>query len=163
MSAAYRVRRWGCFVFQPIEKVETDPDVPLRDVMDRIGHEMGEFAGAVHRIQSLVSLLVREDAFHEGKNVHEMQSLDLIAQKMECLSDFLGGLSRDVPAFWRVDTREAAQLMALVRAGGAADLHRQSRPIWPPSAPATSRRSDPICRFGGKRTTRISSNSVASE
>jgi hypothetical protein len=100
-------------VFQPIERIEADPDVPLRDVMNRIGQEMGELAGAVHRIQSLVSLLVREDAFHEGKNVHEMQSLDLIAQKMECLSDFLGALSRDVPAFWRIDTREAAQLMAL--------------------------------------------------
>jgi hypothetical protein len=100
-------------VFQPIERIESDPDVPLRDVMDRIGREMGELAGAVHRIQSLVSLLVREDAFHKGTNVHEMQSLDLIAQKMECLSDFLGALSRDVPAFWRIDTREAAQLMAL--------------------------------------------------
>jgi hypothetical protein len=100
-------------VFQPVERIECDPDVPLRDVMDRIGQEMGELAGAVHRIQSLVSLLVREDAFHEGKNVHEMQSLDLIAQKMECLSDFLGALSRDVPAFWRIDTRAAAQLMAL--------------------------------------------------
>jgi hypothetical protein len=100
-------------VFQPIERIEADPDVPLRDVMDRMSQEMGELAGAVHRIQSLVSLLVREDAFHEGKNVHEMQSLDLIAQKMECLSDFLGALSRDVPAFWRIDTREAAQLMAL--------------------------------------------------
>jgi hypothetical protein len=100
-------------VFQPVERIDVDPDVPLRDVMGRIGQEMGELAGAVHRIQSLVSLLVREDAFHEGKNVHEMQSLDLIAQKMECLSDFLGALSRDVPAFWRIDTREAAQLMAL--------------------------------------------------
>jgi hypothetical protein len=42
-----------------------------------------------------------------------MQSLDLIAQKMENLSDFLGALSRDVPTFWRIDTRAAAQLMAL--------------------------------------------------
>lgn len=82
--------------------------------MERIGQEMSELATAVHRIQSLVSILIREDAFREGAdNIHEMQSLDLIAQKIEGLSDFLGGLSRDIPTGWSVDTREAARLLAL--------------------------------------------------
>lgn len=103
----------GAYVFQPAEQVDIYPEVPLREVMQRIGEEMNELASAVHRIQSLVSILVREDAFNDTKNVHEMQSLDLIAQKIECLSDFLGGLSQDIPSVWRVDTREAAQLMAL--------------------------------------------------
>src|SRR5262245_60513056 len=78
-----------------------------------MGQDLGELAGAVHRIQSLVSLLIREDAFQDGLNVHEMQSLDLIAQKIECLADFLACLSHDVPSFWRIDTREAAQLLPL--------------------------------------------------
>jgi hypothetical protein len=103
----------GIIVLQPVEKIDDYPQMPLRDVMGRISHEMGELAGAMHRIQSLVSLLVRADAFHDGKNVHEMQSLDLIAQKIECLSDFVAGISQDMPAFWRVDTREAANMIVL--------------------------------------------------
>jgi hypothetical protein len=100
-------------VLQPVTKIDDYPHVPLRDVMGRISHEMAELAGAMHRIQSLFSLLVRADAFHDGKNVHEMQSLDLIAQKIECLSDFVAGISQDMPAFWRVDAREAANPLAL--------------------------------------------------
>ena len=103
----------GAFVYQPAEKVDIYPEVPFKDVLERVGQEMGELATAVHRIQSLVSILLREDAFHKTDNVHEMQSLDLIAQKMEGLSDFLNSLSQDVPSVWRVDTREAAQLLAL--------------------------------------------------
>ena len=103
----------GAFVLQPLGTIEDHPHVPMRDVMERMSHEMAELAGAIHRIQSLFSLLIRADAFHDGKNVHEMQSLDLIAQKVECLSDFLAGISQDMPAFWRVDTREAANLIVL--------------------------------------------------
>ena len=98
---------------QPVEKADDYPHLPLRDVVERVSHELNDLAGAVHRIQSLVSLLVREDAFHNHKNVHEMQSLDLIAQKIECLSDFLAGVSEDMPSFWRIDTRDAANLIVL--------------------------------------------------
>lgn len=98
---------------QSLGTIEDHAQLPLRDVMVRLSHEMGDLAGAMHRMQSLISLLVREDAFHDGKNVHEMQSLDLIAQKIECLSDFVAGICQDMPAFWRVDTREAANLIVL--------------------------------------------------
>lgn len=100
-------------MLQSVEKLEDIDGVSMRDVISRVGGELGELADAVHRIQSLVSLLVREDAFNDGKNVREMQSLDLIAQKIECLSGFLASLSFDVPSFWRIDTREAAQLVVL--------------------------------------------------
>jgi hypothetical protein len=116
-------------VFKPAEKADDYPHMPLRDVVERVGHELNDLAGAVHRIQSLVSLLVREDAFHDHKNVHEMQSLDLIAQKIECISDFLAGLSGDMPSFWRVDTREAANLVGL--ADLAARLTFTDNPVDP--------------------------------
>jgi hypothetical protein len=101
------------FVLQAAEKADDYPHLPLREVVERVSHELTDLAGSVHRIQSLVSLLVRENAFHDGKNVHEMQSLDLIAQKIECLSDFLAGIGQDMPPFWRIDTREAANLIVL--------------------------------------------------
>lgn len=94
-------------------KVDPFSDVPLREVLGRIGEDMGELARAVHRIQSLLGMLVPERAFSEHRNFQEMQGLALVARKIECLSDFMAALSRDLPEFWRVDTREAAQLMAL--------------------------------------------------
>ena len=103
----------GVPVFKPAEKADDYPHLPLRDVVERVSHELNDLAGAVHRIQSLVSILVREDAFHQVANIHEMQSLDLIAQKVESISDFLAGLSSDMPSFWRIDTREAANLIGL--------------------------------------------------
>ena len=129
----YRVAL-GVSVLQPAEKADDYPHMALRDIVERVSHEMSDLAGAVHRIQSLVSLLVREDAFHDHKNVHEMQSLDLIAQKIECLSDFLTGISEDIPPFWRVDAREAAHLIVL--ADLAARLTFTDRPGDPlPAAP----------------------------
>jgi len=120
-------------VFKPAEKADDYPHLPLCDVVERVSHELNDLAGAVHRIQSLVSLLVRQDALHGHKNVHEMQSLDLIAQKIESISDFLASLSGDMPSFWRVDTREAANLIGL--ADLAARLTFTDRPA-DPLAPA---------------------------
>lgn len=119
-------------MFKPAEKADDYPHLPLRDIVERVSHELNDLAGAVHRVQSLVSLLVREDAFHDHKNVHEMQSLDLIAQKIECLSDFLAGIGGDMPSFWRLDTREAANLIVL--ADLAARLTFTDSPVDPMAA-----------------------------
>ena len=97
----------------PLKSTDNTSPVPLRDLMDRVGTEMGELAGAVHKIQSLISLLLREDAFNYTANVQEMQSLDLIAQKIEGIGEFLAGLGQDLPASWKVDAHEAAQVIVL--------------------------------------------------
>lgn len=97
----------------PLMTTETAAPTSLRDLMDRIGGEMNDIAGAVHRIQSLISLLLRADAFNDDANLREMQSLDLVAQKIECLGEFLSNLSQDLPAGWEVDAHEAAQVITL--------------------------------------------------
>jgi hypothetical protein len=97
----------------PLKSTEDASPMPLRDLMNRVGTEMEELAGAVHKIQSLVSLLLREDAFNNSANLHEMQSLDLIAQKIEGIGEFLAGLSQDLPATWEVDAHEASQVILL--------------------------------------------------
>jgi len=100
-------------VLQQVRKIDESVDTPVRDVVLRVGEEMRDLADGMHRIQSLVSLLVREDAFNEGRNVREMQSLDLIAQKLGCLAEFLGNLGEDIPDFWRVDAHSAARVVVL--------------------------------------------------
>jgi hypothetical protein len=100
-------------VLQQARKIEERVDTPVRDVVQRVGDEMRDLADGMHRIQSLVSLLVREDAFNEGRNVREMQSLDLIAQKLGCLAEFLANLGEDIPDFWRVDAHSAARVVVL--------------------------------------------------
>lgn len=99
-------------------------ETALRDLVQRLGDEMRDIAGGLHRLQALLGLILDESTLRGHSSLHEMQSLDLIHQRVESLSDFLAVLGYSIPAGWVVDTRDAGNLIRL--SGLAARLAGQA-------------------------------------
>lgn len=91
----------------------SDDEIALRDLVQRLGAEMRDIAGGLHRLQALLGLILDESTLRGHSSLHEMQSLDMIHQRVECLSDFLGVLEYSIPVSWMVDARDAGHLIRL--------------------------------------------------
>ena len=88
-------------------------DVPFADVLSRAGHELAQLAWHLENLQSHIGPFVQEAAARDTNVLHQMQSLDHIAQKSAALADFLAALAQAAPSQWRVDPGAAARAISL--------------------------------------------------
>ncbi|WGJ15760.1 hypothetical protein QEV83_05735 [Methylocapsa sp. D3K7] len=88
-------------------------DIPIADVLSRTGNELAQLAGYLKNLQSHIGPLVQKAAACDANVLHQMQSLDHMAQKSVALADFLAALAREMPSGWRVDPGGAAQTVTL--------------------------------------------------
>ncbi len=85
----------------------------MRDVADRIGNELAELAGAIHRLQILISPLLNEAALRNPVHLQELQDIDHIYQKVGNLAEFLAALALTLPKDWVLDPSTASQAITL--------------------------------------------------
>jgi len=85
----------------------------MRDVADRIGNELAELAGAIHRLQVLISPLLNEAALRNPVHLQELQDIDHIYQKVGNLAEFLAALALTLPKDWVLDPSIASQAITL--------------------------------------------------
>ncbi|HEY8006466.1 MAG TPA: hypothetical protein VIE66_06640 [Methylocella sp.] len=88
-------------------------DIPIADVLSRTGNELAQLAGHLKNLQNHIGPLVQKAAARDANVLHQMQSLDHIAQKSAALADFLAALAREVPSGWHIDPGTAAQTVTL--------------------------------------------------
>lgn len=89
------------------------PTMAMRDVADRIGNELAELAGAIHRLQVLISPLLNEAALRNPAHLQELQDIDHIYQKVGNLAEFLAALALTLPQEWVLDPSTASQVITL--------------------------------------------------
>ncbi|MGA3302615.1 MAG: hypothetical protein ABSC72_04920 [Methylovirgula sp.] len=89
------------------------PTMAMRDVADRIGNELAELAGAIHRLQILISPLLNEAALRNPAHLQELQDIDHIYQKVGNLAEFLAALALTLPKDWVLDPSTASQAITL--------------------------------------------------
>lgn len=87
--------------------------IAMSDVADRIGNELAELAGAIHRLQVLISPLLNEAALRNPVHLQELQDIDHIYQKVGNLAEFLAALALILPQQWVLDPSVASQVITL--------------------------------------------------
>jgi hypothetical protein len=85
----------------------------MSDVADRMGNELAELAGAIHRLQVLISPLLNEAALRNPVHLQELQDIDHIYQKVGNLAEFLAALALILPQHWVFDPSTASQVITL--------------------------------------------------
>jgi hypothetical protein len=86
--------------------------VALSEVADRVGTELADLAAAIHRLQILISPLLKE-ARLDPAHVQELQHIDHIYQKVGNLAEFLAALAPLLPDHWTLDPSHASQVITL--------------------------------------------------
>lgn len=88
-------------------------NVPIGDVLSRVGHELGHLARLLEHLETLVGPLTLEAAGRDVGFLHHMQGFDHIGQKVSGLADFLAALAPAAPSQWLVDPAAAARVVTL--------------------------------------------------
>jgi len=86
---------------------------PLADVLQAAADETLDLSRTAERLQSLTSDLIRRAALRDPAVVQDAQALDLLAQTLAALAQFLQRVGQDVPVQWRLDTTAALNGLAL--------------------------------------------------
>ena len=100
----------------------------MRDVADRIGNELAELAGAIHRLQVLISPLLNEAALRNPVHLQELQDIDHIYQKVGDLAEFLAALALTLPKGMGARSFDRLAGDHFVRSGLAAALPKARNP-----------------------------------
>ena len=101
--------------------------VPMADVLRAVAAELADLGDAADGLQGLVGRLMREQGGQISRaTLEDAQALDSVVQRLGAVSTFLHELTNAVDENWRVDTRNAADLLLL-----AAVAQRLSRPLDP--------------------------------
>lgn len=88
-------------------------EVPIADVLSRVGHELGHLGRLLEHLQAQIRPLVQEAAAHGGNVLHQMQNVERIGQKTTGVADFLEALVLTIPRQWLVDPTAAARTVKL--------------------------------------------------
>jgi len=85
---------------------------PLVDILQATARETSEIAGLACSLQSALSPL--RTAAEQGRHAAiELQSLDVITQRLAGISDFLNALALRLPPHWMCDVAAAARVVTL--------------------------------------------------
>ncbi len=88
-------------------------DVPIADVLGRVGYELAHLARLLERFESIAAPLVLEAGRSDVALMREMQGFDHIGQKLSALVDFLAALAPAASDHWMVDPSAAARIVRL--------------------------------------------------
>jgi len=88
-------------------------EVPIADVLSRVGHELGHLGWLLEHLQAQIRPLIQEAVAHDGNVLHHMQNVDRIGQKATGVADFLEALVLTIPRQWLVDPTAAARTVKL--------------------------------------------------
>lgn len=87
--------------------------IPLDEILTRVGVEMFHLASTMDDFQSLISPLIVIAGHHDRHFLRKVQDFDHIAQKLNCLSDYLAALAAQLPRDWRIDPNIASETVTL--------------------------------------------------
>lgn len=87
--------------------------IGIREVADRVGNELADLAAAIHKLQVLISPLLKEAALRNPTHLQELQDIDHIYQKVGNLSEFLAALALILPQQWVLDPSTASRVITL--------------------------------------------------
>ena len=110
LSAPHLVDRQvanGCVTPTPASAIK-----PLVDVLHATAREATSLGQLACDLQAALSPLERT-AGHAQQKVEDLQSLDLLVQRLYGLADFLNALVPSLPIEWTSDVSKAAQVVTL--------------------------------------------------
>ncbi|HXW72745.1 MAG TPA: hypothetical protein VEK34_15190 [Methylocella sp.] len=101
---------------QPLQLIEPNPDpaqIPLADVLSRVGHELTHLAWLLENLQNHLRPFSHDAAAQDSDMLIQMQSFDHISQIATALGEYLAALSIGLPSQWAVDAKRAARKITL--------------------------------------------------
>ena len=97
----------------------------LTDTLERTTRELRAIAASVDELEHVVGAALTLERSDTPSNSHilELQSLDVVRQRVAGIADFLEALNETIPQAWRVDAGAASRVITLsemaARLGGA--------------------------------------------
>jgi hypothetical protein len=120
--------------FEPAE-ASSASNVPIADVLGRVGRELSHLAETMQQFQAVVSPLIIAAGRRDREFLHEVQDFDHIAQKLACLAAFLAALAPNTSSRWLIDPNLASQAVTLAalssRLAGTPDADAENG-AWEP-------------------------------
>jgi hypothetical protein len=89
------------------------PNVPMGDLLGRVGHELSHLARLLAHLELLLGPLITEAAARDANILRHMQGFDHIGQKASGLAAFLAALAPAASDQWMIDPSEAARVVTL--------------------------------------------------
>lgn len=89
-------------------------DVPLVDVLYSIECELSELGQLAHRVQDVISSVILSEAATDIDKFRDAQALDLLAQRVFGLAQFLRDFAPELPTAWRADPTRAASSVTVL-------------------------------------------------
>ncbi len=86
---------------------------PVAEILTSVMAEIAALAGDADRLQDVIGRLMPEGDQLDHDVIRQAQSIDIIVQRLQGLSQFLQTLSSDVPMGWRLDANTAADGLLL--------------------------------------------------
>jgi hypothetical protein len=101
----------GAVVNSGEDKVRVDE--PLANALGRTTSELRAIVASVDDLEHAVGAMLSPSPTPSNTHIQELQSLDMIRQRVAGIADFLEALNETVPEIWRVDANSAARLVTL--------------------------------------------------
>ncbi len=92
---------------------EPVPSKPVAEILSSVMAEISALAGDADRLQEVIGRLMPEGDQLDHDVIRQAQSIDIIVQRLQGLSQFLQTLSSDVPMGWKLDAHTAADGLLL--------------------------------------------------
>jgi hypothetical protein len=86
---------------------------PMPEVLATVSHEVRLLADGVNDLQEVIGKLVAAGTVSGSSSLYELQSVDRIAQCLDAISDYLGGVSKLSSREWKIDVTEASRRVKL--------------------------------------------------
>lgn len=93
--------------------MQDDRSVSLAPVLQQVSAELHSLARAIIAVEETVAKLAGTSVNSDARFIHELQSIDMIAQSLLALAGFNQVLADHVPGNWKVDISGAAETISL--------------------------------------------------
>lgn len=95
------------------QKTQVQKSQLLIEVLKRLAQEIDESAVYVDDLSQLVALALHHGVDSDPSFVHAAQSVDILHQRLSCLSHYLQELAVLTPTHWVVESHTAAKKLKL--------------------------------------------------
>jgi hypothetical protein len=86
---------------------------PITAILSRVALELTDLAKCVDRLHGMVENVRRDCIVEIGPFLQSAQNIDIVEQRLSCLSHFVSELCELMPSHWEVEGRVAAQNLKL--------------------------------------------------
>jgi hypothetical protein len=83
------------------------------EILKRLANELDESAALVDDLHELVELAARAGVAQDNGFLCSAQNIDILQQRLACLSHFVSELAELTPSHWVVESHEAAKKLKL--------------------------------------------------